>query len=860
MTYLNRKHAGQLLAEKLLKYKNSNPQILALPRGGVPVASEIATALRAPMDVLIVRKIGAPYQPELAVGALCEDEAPIWNPSILSRMGLEPDDMHKIVKKESDKIKKQIQLFREGRELTAFEKKTVIVVDDGLATGSTMLAAVNYLKKKGVTEIIVAAPIAADTSCEKLRAEVAGVVVLDEREDLRSVGEWYIDFTQVSDEQVVALLEESRKLEKAQINTQEIVMPLKSVKLIGDLTSFSSMKALIIFAHGSGSSRKSTRNRQVARYLNDRGFGTLLFDLLEDQEALNRKNVFDLGLLNERLVQATYFIRQQKNLKDIPIGFFGASTGAGAALIASAKLQESEKIFAVVSRGGRPDLAGETLKEIVIPTLLIVGGLDYDVIDLNEQARKSLRNCELKIVPDATHLFEEPGALENVSQLTEEWFSHYLPGNLLGIRSNSNLVKTIGKSIKAVRSNDDYEELINSIKSKRVVMLGESTHGTQEFYELRSLISKRLIKEHGFKFIAIEGDWPDAYRLHNYIQRNEGESAKNVLMKNHRWPTWMWANEEIAKLIEWMKTQKSGFYGLDVYSLFESIEEVVNYLNKRNPELARDMIQRYACFNPFQGNEISYARSLLKYPPGCENEVLQNLKKILEIRIESHVKDGDELFSVQQNAHVISQAEAYYRAMLSGDASSWNVRDGHMMDTLDRLLERHGEGAKAIVWAHNTHIGDYRATDMESEGYVNLGGLARQCYGDENVALIGLGAYYGEVLAGPAWGAPEQVMPLPPANEESYEQVFHDVALEAKANQLYVILNDKLQTSFSQRRGHRAVGVVYDPQQDRRGHYVSTNLSKRYDAFVFFDKTQALKSLHAFHVRGEFPETWPTGL
>jgi erythromycin esterase-like protein len=308
-----------------------------------------------------------------------------------------------------------------------------------------------------------------------------------------------------------------------------------------------------------------------------------------------------------------------------------------------------------------------------------------------------------------------------------------------------------------------------------------------------------------------------------------------------------------------MRTERAGFYGLDVYSFFESIDEVVNYLKKNNLPLAQEIQRRYACLDPFEGDEISYARSLLKYPPGCENEVLLNLQRLLELRVKDVAQDGDELFSSQQNARIVANAETYYRAMLSGDASSWNVRDGHMMETLDRLLERAGEGAKAIVWAHNTHIGDYRATDMKEAGYINLGGLARQSYGEENVALVGFGTYQGEVLAGSGWGRPEEIMPLPAAHEESYEYHFHRAAQNHNLNQFYLLLENKTHTPFAHRLGHRAIGVVYDPRHERRGNYVPTELSKRYDAFVFVDQTHALKSLHTAYVLGEFPETWPTG-
>jgi erythromycin esterase-like protein len=322
----------------------------------------------------------------------------------------------------------------------------------------------------------------------------------------------------------------------------------------------------------------------------------------------------------------------------------------------------------------------------------------------------------------------------------------------------------------------------------------------------------------------------------------------------------MWANEEIAKLAEWMKTKDAAFYGLDVYSLFESIDEITRYLRAKEPELAEEVEKRYSCFEPYEGDEISYARSLLKYPAGCKHEVLMNLQKLLELRVGKVTENDDDLFSSQQNARIIANAETYYRSMVEVDDHSWNVRDTHMMDTLDRLLERHGEGAKAIVWAHNTHIGDYRATDMLSAGYVNIGGLARQSYGDENVALVGFGTYQGQVTAGSAWAGPEQVMTVPPAAEESYEYHFHRAAVRSLTNQYFLILNNKNHPYFSKRFGHRAIGVVYDPHEERRSNYVPTELSRRYDAFVFVDTTHALKSLHTPSVRGDLPETWPTGM
>ena len=643
--------------------------------------------------------------------------------------------------------------------------------------------------------------------------------------------------------------------------TSEVKIRVSNIKLDGQLTTYPNMNALIVFAHGSGSSRNSPRNLQVAKALNRAGFGTLLFDLLTEDEARDRKNTFNVELLSHRLFGVTLWLKDQVQLKRKPIGYFGASTGAAAALHAAAKFSIHDGVYSVVSRGGRPDLVGEALSRVRVPTLLLVGSLDKDVIELNQQSQYQLKNSKLSLIHGATHLFEEPGALAEVTKQTIDWFTTCLSPQKIQAESKQmdSLEATIENQLIELKRNLDLDPLINAIKDKRVVMLGEASHGTYEYYQIRRVISQRLIQDHGFKFIAVEGDWPDAYRLHRYIQKGEGESARRTLMHNHRWPTWMWANEEIVRLAEWMRGHKAGFYGLDVYSLFESIDEVTHYLRIHAPKLAEEVERQYACFDPYEKDEIAYAKSLIQYPGGCKNAVLYTLKKVLELQLEKTNGNGEELFSSQQNAYIIANAEDYYRSMLMGDEQSWNIRDGHMMETLNRLLERGGESAKAIVWAHNTHIGDYRATSMREAGYINIGGLARESYGEDNVALIGFGSDHGEVLAGSAWGAPEEVMPLPPAIPESYEYYFHKVAEKRRLNQFYLMFKEKTQTPFALTRGHRAVGVVYNPHHERLGNYVQTELSKRYDAFIYIDKTHALKSLHAIPVRGEFPETWPTG-
>lgn len=871
MIFQNREEAGQLLAKQLEPYKKENTLVLSLPRGGTPVGAEIAKQLKLPLDVLIVRKIGAPHRKELGVGAVCEDSDPLLNTETMQILGLTKQDLEGVILAERKKIQQQTNLFRDGKELSNLKNKTIILVDDGLATGSTMRAAIQYLKQKEIDSLIVAVPVGAKDTAQEVSSQVDDIIILEQKEDLQYIAKWYQNFAQVNDNKVINLLRKYRKLEfRPDDYTHHVGVDASGTLLEGELTIFPEMKAIIVFAHGSGSSRKSPRNQQVAKILQASGFGTLLFDLLTEQEAKNRSNIFDIELLAGRLMAATKWLRQQPFDKEVSIGFFGASTGAAAALIAAARLPKSDSIFSIVSRGGRPDLVGDALDNLKAPTLLLVGSKDESVLGLNKNAAARLKNSKLKIIPNATHLFEEPGALEVVSQQSADWFEQHLPEKYLSQLNPPEEVSAKGKSqpeaieqaiaehLTVIEDENSWDQLIQSIKDKRVVMLGESTHGTEEFYQIRSEISKRLIEDHGFKFIAVEGDWPDAYRLNQYITKNLGESAAAVLMENHRWPTWMWANEEIVKLAEWLKTKQANFYGLDVYSLFDSIDEVLQYMKEKHPNLSKNVEELYSCFSPFERDEIAYARSLIKYPPGCREAVAENLQTILKLRV-NNLNNEENLFNSQQNARVIANAENYYRTMIDGDEKSWNVRDSHMMETLDQLLEKSEEGAKAIVWAHNTHIGDYRATDMKDKGYINIGGLARENYGDENVALIGFGSYEGTVLAGRAWGAPEKVMPLPPAHKESYEHYFHQVIRKTHNNEAYILLDYSSHPSLSKKRGHRAVGVVYDPYHELKRNYVPTNLLQRYNAFIFVNQSTALKSLHAAATEGKLPETWPVG-
>jgi erythromycin esterase-like protein/predicted phosphoribosyltransferase len=648
--FQDRKHAGILLSKKISSHltaqEKSNAFILALARGGVPVAFEISHDLGIPLEVLIARKLGHPAHPEFALGAIAEDGNYILDKNSLQQSGISEEQMKPIIEKEQKEVQRRISYYRKNRLLPSLKNKTVIIVDDGLATGATAAAAIKFVRKQNAAKIILAVPVAATGTVERMRSSVDAIISTKLAANFRAVGDYYYNFDQTSDEDVLKLLHDET----------EILHPIEM-------------------------------------------------------------------------------------------------------------------------------------------------------------------RIELNAVP-----------LMNKSSLTP---------------------------------------LINKIAHAKVVMLGESTHGTQEFYEWRRLISQELIENHGYSFIAVEGDWPPCAALNRFIH-SEAESSeareKEMLKHFKRWPTWMWANTEIHKLTEWMHehnlnnqpSYQAGFYGLDIYSLFESIDEVHNQLHKINPAVAREIRVRYNCFKRFL-SETAYAKSLIKFPEGCENQVIKSLQKMLSLRLEG--MQEDELLDAQQNAHIVRNAEKYYRSMVYSNDDSWNIRDRHMLDTLDRLLTHHGPNSKAIVWAHNTHIGDYRATDMQRLGQINIGGLAREKWGESNVSLIGFGTNEGEVLASHAWDGPIEVIDVPPGKPGSYESYFHNVSQRINSNAFYIWLEGALRDSeLKNIHGHRAIGVVYDPVYEHRGNYVPTSLSKRYDGFIFVDKTKALTPLIQKFTHREIPDMWPAGL
>ena len=419
-----------------------------------------------------------------------------------------------------------------------------------------------------------------------------------------------------------------------------------------------------------------------------------------------------------------------------------------------------------------------------------------------------------------------------------------------------------------LQSKADLQPLFDRIGDARIVMLGEASHGTHEYYTWRSHISKRLIEEKGFNCIAVEGDWPDCYRLNRFVKGYDvdNKSAFKVLHAFNRWPTWMWANWEIVALSDWMQkhntglpaNKKVGFYGLDVYSLWESMESIMQYLKKTDPAALKVAEDAFQCFEPYRKEEgQSYARASQFVPEICENEVVNLLKKIQE-KLPIYNTDYENAFSAEQNAFVAVNAEKYYRAMIKGGPHSWNVRDRHMADTLERLLKFHGENSKVIVWEHNTHVGDARATDMADEGMFNIGELARMNHHDKGVVLVGFGSNKGTVMAGKIWSAKMQAMQMPEAKKGTWEYLLHSAGA---ANKL-LLMDDFVGNDMFMKNhiGHRAIGVVYNPQYEQYGNYVPTILPLRYDAFIYLDETKALHPLHIEPDGVQMPQTYPFGV
>ena len=436
--------------------------------------------------------------------------------------------------------------------------------------------------------------------------------------------------------------------------------------------------------------------------------------------------------------------------------------------------------------------------------------------------------------------------------------------------TDAELVREIAQPLSG--TSDGYDALLELIGNARLVLLGEATHGTHEFYSERAAITKRLIAEKGFSILAIEADWPDSARVHRYVRGASADNnADQALSGFRRFPTWMWRNMVVEEFVEWLrafnkdidpKRAPVGFYGMDLYSLHASIEAVLKYLDKVDPEAAKRARLRYSCFDHFsrKPQEYGYATTVGAIE-SCEDAVVEQLVELQQKAGEFLSRDGEvaaeEFFFAEQNARLVKDAEQYYRSMFRGRASSWNLRDRHMVETIESLVA-HLNGSrqpKAIIWAHNSHLGDARATEMSHYGEVNVGQLIRERFG-KDAALIGFTTHQGTVTAASDWGAPAERKSVRPALRGSYEDLFHDTGLA----RFWIDLGGAGQIGvLQQRRIERAIGVIYRPENERLSHYFHARLPEQFDAVIHFDETRAVEPLERTSLweEGELPETYP---
>ena len=669
--FKDRREAGQVLAGMLGAYRGRPDVIvLGLARGGLPVAFEVARSLRAPLDAFIVRKLGAPGHEEFAVGALASGGRVVVNDDMLRALRITPAQLREVAEREARELGRREAAYRGGRPPLDVTGKTVILVDDGLATGSSMMAAVQALQESQPAEIVIAVPAAPESTCREFAGIVDDVVCASMPTPFLAVGESFWDFTQVTDDEVRALLATS-------------------------------------------------------------------------------------------------------------------TTG---------------------------------------------------------------------VPPES----EQPGPAELVASAAID-----APGG--------------------VPPRDVLEDLIGDA---RVVLIGESSHGTHEFYNARAEITKWLIAEKGFNAVAAEADWPDAYRVNRYVRgldsMSDGadESAEQALRGFERFPAWMWRNTVVRDFVDWLRwhngrctadgRRQTGFYGLDLYSLHRSMQEVVGYLDSVDPDAAKRARARYACFDHSTGDDgQAYGHAAaFGAGPSCERQAVEQLVDMQRNAIHYLRRDGDlaqdQLFYARQNAVTVRNAEAYYRAMFAGRVTSWNMRDKHMAETLAALidhLDRAGgpEPARIVVWAHNSHVGDARATEVAADGQLTIGQLARERYG-EDCRLIGFSTYSGTVTAASNWGRDAERKVVRPALPGSIEELLH----ETGKGEFFVQMHDGSPAAAALEvvRLGRAIGVIYLPRTERQSHYFHVRPSDQFDAMIHIDTTRALEPLEptSVWIAGQNPETYPSGL
>lgn len=468
---------------------------------------------------------------------------------------------------------------------------------------------------------------------------------------------------------------------------------------------------------------------------------------------------------------------------------------------------------------------------------------------------------------------ENIGAVRFVPLIGEHGFpedgaksaSNHVPGQS---RSQS-LPDMIAEAAEELPPIEDaaFGQMFDRFADNKVVLLGEASHGTVEFYQARAEITRHLVENHGFNIVAIEADWPDAAAINRYIRHRPARAHEEAPFQ--RFPVWMWRNTAIDTLIDWMRDynearpedRQLGLYGLDIYNMNASISAVLDYLDEVDPEAAKVARERYGCLTPWQNDPATYGRAALsKGYAECEKEVVDQCRALLSKELEYAEEDGERFLDAAQNARLIASAEKYYRVMYYGGAESWNLRDSHMFETLEHLLDSKGADAKAIVWAHNSHIGDARRTEMgQVRGEHNLGQLARERFGEE-AALVGFGTHTGKVAAASDWGGEMEVKKVQPSRRDSYERLCHEAGVGRFLLDLREGKRPALRSRLIEPRLQRFIGVIYRPETELQSHYSLVSMPQQFDAYVWFDETNALTPLGAEHRREGAPDTYPFGL
>jgi protein-L-isoaspartate(D-aspartate) O-methyltransferase len=520
---------------------------------------------------------------------------------------------------------------------------------------------------------------------------------------------------------------------------------------------------------------------------------------------------------------------------------------------------------AILVAAGGPDVP-PALKE----QLAIGGRL---VIPVGEEERyQSLLKLTRK--SDAEFDEENLGAVAFVPLIGEQGWAedgrraatNHVPGQSRG----QNLPEMIAEAAEPLPDLEDpaFGRLFGRVADRRVILLGEATHGTSEFYQARAAITRHLIEKHGFTIVAVEGDWPDVVTFDRYVRHRAARAGAEPPFQ--RFPTWMWRNTDIVSLLDWMREhnesvhaphRRAGFYGLDLYNMRGSIGAVLEYLDKVDPEAAAVARERYGCLTPWQKEPSTYGRAVLTAGyRKCEQVVVDQCRELLQRRLEYTVQDGESFLDAAQNARLIASAERYYRIMYYGGAESWNLRDRHMFETLEHVLEAHGPRSKAVVWAHNSHIGDARYTDMGVvRGELNIGQLCRERFGNE-AALVGFGTHTGTVAAASDWGGDMEVKRVRPSHRDSYERLCHDAAVPRFLLDLRPGQHRALRQRLLRPRLERFIGVIYRPDTELLGHYADASLPQQFDSLVWFDESSAVTPLGPEHARPGAPETYPFGL